>query len=71
MAKKYERFIVKEAGGTILKDSGVQMILVDRETGVNYLMVKSGYGAVQNNGTASYDAETVKAMLAKHGLKAR
>lgn len=45
MAKKYERFIVKEAGGTILKDIGVQMILVDRETGVNYLMVKSGYGA--------------------------
>ena len=44
MAKKYERFIVKEAGGSILKDSGVQMILVDRETGVNYLMVKSGYG---------------------------
>ena len=44
MAKKYERFIVKEAGGTILKDSGVHMILVDRETGVNYLMVKSGYG---------------------------
>ena len=44
MAKKYERFIVKEAGGSILKDCGVQMILVDRETGVNYLMVKSGYG---------------------------
>ncbi|MBQ8604398.1 MAG: hypothetical protein IJ410_06120 [Oscillospiraceae bacterium] len=45
MAKKYERFIVREAGGSILKDSGVQMILVDKETGVNYLMVKSGYGA--------------------------
>ena len=44
MAKKYERFIVKEAGGSVLKDSGVQMILVDKETGVNYLMVKSGYG---------------------------
>ena len=44
MAKKYERFIVKEAGGSVLKDSGIQMILVDKETGVNYLMVKSGYG---------------------------
>jgi len=44
MAKKYERFIVKKTGGSILKDIGVQMILVDRETGVNYLMVKSGYG---------------------------
>ncbi len=44
MAKKYERFIVKEVYGSVLKDSGMQMILVDRETGVNYLMAKSGYG---------------------------
>lgn len=31
----------------------------------------AGTGAVQNNGNVSYDAETVKTMLAKHGLKAR
>lgn len=31
--------------GSQLKDEGVRQILVDKETGVNYLCWKSGYGA--------------------------
>ena len=40
-----ERFevIFRDGGG--LKDEGVRQILVDKETGVNYLCWKSGYGA--------------------------
>ena len=39
-----ERFevIFRDGGG--LKDEGVRQILVDKETGVNYLCWKSGYG---------------------------
>ena len=39
-----ERFevIFRDGGG--LKDEGVRQILVDKETGVNYLCLKSGYG---------------------------
>ena len=43
MAEKYERFIVKEVFGGILGSAGQQMILIDKETGVNYLFVKAGY----------------------------
>ena len=44
MAKKEKRFevIFRDGGG--LKDEGVRQILVDKETGVNYLCWKSGYG---------------------------
>ena len=44
MAKpiKNDRFIVKEKSGNF---SIGTYVLVDRETGVNYLMVRSGYGA--------------------------
>ncbi len=45
MAKKEERFIVSKVCGSEWKNSGVQYILVDKETGVNYLFIKSGYGA--------------------------
>ena len=45
MAKKEERFEVTFRDGSQLKAEGVRQILVDKETGVNYLCWKSGYGA--------------------------
>ena len=45
MSKKEERFEVIFRDGSSLKDDGVRQILVDKETGVNYLCWKSGYGA--------------------------
>ena len=42
MAKKEERFEVVFVEGSQLKDAGVRQILVDHETGVNYLLWKSG-----------------------------
>ena len=45
MFKKEERFEVIYKDGSELKSEGVRQILVDRETGVNYLCWKSGYGA--------------------------
>ena len=45
MAKKEERFEVIFRDGSQLKDEGVRQILVDKETGVNYLCWKSGCGA--------------------------
>ena len=44
MAKKEERFEVTFRDGSGLKE-GFRQILVDKETGVNYLCWKSGYGA--------------------------
>ena len=46
MAKKEERFEVVYTDGSQLKDSGIRQILIDRETGVNYLIWKSGYAGV-------------------------
>ena len=43
MAKKEERFDVVYTDGSQLKDAGIRQILVDTETGVNYLTWKSGY----------------------------
>lgn len=43
MSKKEERFEVVYTDGSQLKDSGIRQILVDKETGVNYLIWKSGY----------------------------
>ena len=47
MAKKEERFEVTFRDGSQLKDEGVRQILVDKETGVNYLLLEiwiwSGY----------------------------
>ena len=45
MAKKEERFEVIFSDGSSLKDQGIPPTLVDKETGVNYLCWKSGYGA--------------------------
>ena len=41
--KKSDRFEVILKEGNSLTDAGQMMILVDKETGVNYLWVKSGY----------------------------
>lgn len=43
MGKKEERFEVIFTDGSELKETGVRKILVDKETGVNYLIWKSGY----------------------------
>ena len=43
MAKKENRFEVVLKEGAQLKDDGLRQILVDTETGVNYLVWKSGY----------------------------
>ena len=43
MGKKEERFEAVFTDGSSLTDSGLLQIIVDRETGVNYLIWKSGY----------------------------
>ena len=45
MAKKDNRFEVIYKDGVQLMDEGIRQILIDKETGVNYLLWKSGYGA--------------------------
>jgi len=45
LLEKEERFEVIFRDGSSLKDEGIRQILVDKETGVNYLCWKSGYGA--------------------------
>lgn len=41
--KKDSRFEIVAHEGTQLKDSGLLQVIVDKETGVNYLWIKSGY----------------------------
>lgn len=43
MAKKDSRFKVVFREGNSIKDEGQHQIMVDTETGVNYLVWKSGY----------------------------
>ena len=43
MAKKQDRFILSEKYGNSLTGAGLQMVLVDRVTGVNYIFIQSGY----------------------------
>ncbi len=43
MAKKEKRFIITEKEGSEL--TTLFQVIVDKNTGVNYLMTKSGYGA--------------------------
>lgn len=43
MAKSNERFVKVLTEGSSFGEN--RMIYVDRETGVNYLFIKSGYGA--------------------------
>ncbi len=45
MAQNENRFEVIFKEGSQLRDEGYRQILVDRETGVHYLLWKSGYGA--------------------------
>lgn len=45
MIKKEERFEIVFKEGSQLKDEGLRQILVDKETGVNYLCWKAGYGS--------------------------
>ena len=45
MANKAERFEVVFKDGSQLKDEGFRLILVDKETGVNYLCWQAGFGA--------------------------
>ena len=45
MAKKENRFEVIFKDGSQLSDEGYRQIIVDKETGVNYLAWKAGYGA--------------------------
>lgn len=44
MKNKDNRFVLVLREGNSLKEEGSRQILVDRETGVNYLVLKSGYG---------------------------
>ena len=45
MNKKDRRFVTIYKEGSELSSSGYTQLLVDRETGVTYLFIKSGYGA--------------------------
>jgi len=45
MAKREDRFEVVYKDGSQLRDEGIRQIIVDKETGVHYLVWKSGYGA--------------------------
>lgn len=44
MKNKDNRFVLVLREGNSLKEEGSRQILVDRETGVNYIVLKSGYG---------------------------
>ena len=43
MSKNENRFEVVYRDGSQMKDEGVRQILVDTQTGVHYLLWKSGY----------------------------
>ena len=43
MAKKDNRFEVVYKEGSQISDEGQRQILIDKQTGVNYLVWKSGY----------------------------
>lgn len=45
MAKTPARFIVIHKEGSTIKEEGLRQLLVDKETGVTYLLWKSGYGS--------------------------
>lgn len=44
MKNKNNRFIIVHTEGSALKTEGLREIFVDKETGVNYLVVTTGYG---------------------------
>ena len=45
MAKDTDRFVIIHKEGSQLKDEGYRQLLVDKETGVTYLLWKAGYGS--------------------------
>lgn len=45
MSRDDERFVVKEKQGGQLKEPGLIQVIVDQETGVNYLWIRSGYAS--------------------------
>ena len=45
MAKKDDRFVVVHKEGSTLTNAGFRQLLVDKETGVTYLMIHCGYGS--------------------------
>lgn len=45
MSKKDKRFVTIHKEGSELSSSGYTQLIVDKETGVTYLFIKSGYGA--------------------------
>lgn len=45
MAKPTDRFVVVYKEGGTLSDMDYKQLLVDKQTGVTYLFMKSGYGA--------------------------
>ena len=45
MAKDTDRFVIVHKEGSQLKDEGYRQLLVDKETGVTYLLWKAGYGS--------------------------
>ncbi len=42
--KKEDRFVRIHKEGSELSNTGIRQIMVDKETGVTYLLVRSGYG---------------------------
>ena len=45
MSKENDRFVRVYKEGSSFKNEGYRQLLVDRETGVTYLMVSAGYGS--------------------------
>ncbi len=45
MAKKDNRFVVVHKEGNSLSNSGYRQLLVDKQTGVTYLLISCGYGS--------------------------
>ncbi len=45
MAEYTDRFVIVHKEGHQLKDEGFRQLLVDKETGVTYLLWKAGYGS--------------------------
>jgi hypothetical protein len=43
MSKKEKRFEVIEKEGNSLDDDALKQIIVDKQTGVNYLWIRSGF----------------------------
>ena len=60
MEKKETRFAVVLREGNQLSEEGVRQILVDKQTGVNYLVWKAGYAG----GIMSAAVDGMKAALA-------